>query len=762
MAAYLSVLALCTTSVVLGAAICCPRGGWAWTAPAVGFSAAMLLALFAIRLPGHVTTAVVVLVIALLASVLSLSGRGVDWRAALGGLPIGALVLIFSSLPFLANGRIGELGASVLDDLSVHMARADALRAIGPDASVTAPGYPMGPHTTVAALAEGIGVDTSAAFTGLLLATPVLTSLTALAAFDRAAPRLRALGAGLTGIAYLPVSYIAQGAFKEPLLALCFLGFVLTLRDAGEAGLGPRRVMGLTLTAAAGVAAFGVTALAWPVAALAWLGVLAGLRPRRLRLRLTRARLVPALAAVVVLSGAGVTLAAQSDEFFRSGPGRHISERGAGGNFVGQLSPLEALGIWPAADFRFVPTGHALLVPGAILATAVVVYGLMWCRRRREWALLAAALGGVSVYVIARPTTLAYFSGKALAVVAPVLSLIGIRALLAAKPRRGGSTFGRAAIWSVVVAAFAGLAGYSSALALRGAHVRPQDRGPDVAAFQPITRGEPTVYLGRDNFVGWELRGTPLSGFQAADGALSRLLDARDEKLIGDSPAVDADSLDPNTLNRFRYLVTPRTAYASLPPANFRPIRRSRWHVLWERRGPTPERLILLEGEAPGAVLDCRRVSGRRLARSSGVALVRPPPVVGGTQAWRRPDGARPDTAGATVSGGAPVQELELGQGTWEISLRYFSEVPLSLSVGSIVRSVPAYVGDRSSFVGLGRITTQGGRLTVEVKAEDRPLGLVRTVELGSVAATRVDDRGRLVPLERACGAYVDWYRLGR
>jgi hypothetical protein len=51
----------------------------------------------------------------------------------------------------------------------------------------------------------------------------------------------------------------------------------------------------------------------------------------------------------------------------------------------------------------------------------------------------------------------------------------------------------------------------------------------------------------------------------------------------------------------------------------------------------------------------------------------------------------------------------------------------------------------------------------VEVEAPARrPLDVVRTILLGSVAATRVDDRGHLVPLKRACGAYVDWFRIGR
>jgi hypothetical protein len=41
-------------------------------------------------------------------------------------------------------------------------------------------------------------------------------------------------------------------------------------------------------------------------------------------------------------------------------------------------------------------------------------------------------------------------------------------------------------------------------------------------------------------------------------------------------------------------------------------------------------------------------------------------------------------------------------------------------------------------------------------------LATLRTVRLGTLAATRVDEPGRLVPLARACGKYVDWYRLRR
>ena len=80
-------------------------------------------------------------------------------------------------------------------------------------------------------------------------------------------------------------------------------------------------------------------------------------------------------------------------------------------------------------------------------------------------------------------------------------------------------------------------AGYSSALALRGAHVRPKDRGPDLSLFRPIIRGEPTLYLGRDNFAGWELRGDRnVLGFQSNSSPLAFHLNDRPEKAGSSSP----------------------------------------------------------------------------------------------------------------------------------------------------------------------------------------------------------------------------------
>jgi hypothetical protein len=710
-------------------------------------AAVVLLALVAIRLPGHGATAAVALAAATAAAAVVVARRGVEGRPLIDALPTAVAVLAICSLPFIANDRVGELGAYVLEDLAGHMAQADAMRTLGGGAHVTSAGYPTGPHAVVATLEAGLGIGAGPGFTGLLLAAPILTALTALGALGGARWYLRVPAAALTGVAYLAVSYLAEGSFKEPLLALLFLGFVL--------GLSERRTLPLLLMAAASVAVFGVSGLAWPAAVLVWLAILELLHGRGRELWRWRPDRRLALGIGAAAAAAATALALGARAFFETGPGQHLTHKGSGGNFHGQLSPLEALGVWRQEDFR-VGMAHPLLEPGVLLACAVVGFGLVWCWRRREWTLVAGALAGCSIYAVARPVTLAYFSGKALAVVAPLLTLIAVRALALS-----ASGLRRAPVRLAPVAAAAGLAafvlvaGASSALALRGARVRPHDRGGDLAAFRSLVQGKPTLYLAHDNWARWELRGAELSGFQSYNSPLSRELTpvpAKATPADALKPAVDSDSVDPSLLASVRYLIVSRTAYASVLPSGFVLVRRTPWHELWQRRGAYRPRQTLAEGEAPGRVLDCATPDGRRLARRGGVAFVRPRPVVGLAAAWRPPN---------ALNGQSRTQVLQLPPGRWDISLRWFSDVPLRLHGGSLGVTLPAYLGDPSTFATAGRVDSSGGplRVTVDVPARRR-LATLRTVELGTLAATRADSRGHLVPLARACGRYVDWYRV--
>jgi hypothetical protein len=758
--AYVSTAALCAAATLVGLAICARDGSWRWTAPAVGLAALTLLALVTVRLPGHGATAAVVVGVATVAAAAALVRRRLDLRPLPEAVAVAAIAVAVCSLAFIANDRIGVLGAWINDDLSVHMAQADALRTGGP--RVTASGYPNGPHAVAAVLEAGLGADGPAAFAALLLAVPALTALTAMAALRRSAWYLRIPAAVLAGVPYLAVSYFAQGAFKEPMMALFFLAFLLTLREwRGGDEAAARQVVAAALLVAAGVAVFGVVALAWPAAALLWLGLLEPAARRRLaRLR----RRPPRLSAGLLGAGAVALVAALTAgtwAFFEKGPGQYLGNEGLGGNFGGWLSPFEALGVWRHPDFRD-PIAHPLLQPEILLACAVVAFGLVWCWRRGERVLLAGALAGVSVYAVARPVTLAYFSGKALTIAAVPLTLAAVTALTAiAGPAPLARRTRPALAAMLALAAFVAVAGASSALALRAAHVRPLERGPDLAAFRQDVQGELAVYLGRDNFAPWELRGSVLRGFQSYDTPLGLGIADSPAKSKTDAglPAVDIDSVDPFLMATARFLVAPRTPYASRPPANYRPVKRTRWHVLWERRGPTLPRRILAEGEAPGRTLDCRQAAGRAIAARPGVAYVRPAPVEGRARSWRPPGGGV--TNSAAPNGERREQTLRLGPGTWDISVRYFSDVPLRLRAATLATTLPAYITDDSTFASAGTVAWSGGPLVVSIEVPARRrVETIRTARLGTLVATPAGEPGRLVPLARACGRYVDWYRF--
>jgi hypothetical protein len=472
------------------------------------------------------------------------------------------------------------------------------------------------------------------------------------------------------------------------------------------------------------------------------------------RARLPRGR--GALATAALAAVAAVLVALGSRAFFDSGAGQFLDDTGIGGNYVGQLNPLQALGVWPSGDFRFRP-GSPVAGPGLVVAAGATLAGLAWCWRRREWALLAGVGSVVAVYLIARPVTLAYFSGKALVVAAPVLTLAAVAGLAAAVSACRGTPRGVAA---VALGAYLALVLHSSAIVLRAATVRPGDRGPDIAAFRDVLQGQPTLFVGRDNFAGWDVRGARLAGFQAYS-EMAASLDVTAAKAGGEDleRAVDVDSIDARRLDAFRYLITSRTAFASRVPPNFRRAAATRWHVLWRRTGPTPRRRILQEGESPGAVLDCSNDEGRRLRDQAGAAYTRPRPVVASSDGWRDAEGRRGPWF-STRRRSVLRRVLRLPRGTWDLSLRYFSSAGLRLDAPGVRASLPAYLGDPSAFLSAGRVVSRGGPVTVTVVVpRRRRLDVHRFVQVGTLAATRTDRPGRFVPLREACGRYVDFYR---
>jgi hypothetical protein len=538
---YAAVLAVSASSLAIGQAaiLLCGWRRWSWLAPAVGLALLLAVCWGTVRLSGDGVVSVVAVLVLTIAAVAYLWGRIEGAGEALhAGWPVALGALLACSLPFAVEGHFGILGTSFNPDMSQHLLAADRL-ADGFSSQLLNQGYPLGPHSVVVALNKGLGVGLVQGFSGLTIAVAILASLTALAAFHELPAIQRTTAALLVGLAYVVASYFAQGAFKETMQALFLLAFVLALRAAD------RTWPGLTLrfVPAALIAAGSVYSYSFP--GLIWLGgafviwAIAGVvrasqksapaaggddredSPGRESLRSETGPAARGLGLalvvflVLVLPELGRMIDFQQFETFDpNGPGL--------GNLFGQISPFEALGIWPSGDFRLAPGDGA--IPAAAyylgIAFALVLFacGLVWLWRRRESAILAGLAAAGLAYFAARVAGTPYTAAKAieigtplvaLAILLPLLQSSAGRLMVAIHPKL-------ATRLPALVALFAIAAGACSLLALANAPVGPTSYSSALSDFRRLVGEGPTLVLTSSQlleeehgvpYLAWELRG---------------------------------------------------------------------------------------------------------------------------------------------------------------------------------------------------------------------------------------------------------------
>jgi len=193
---------------------------------------------------------------------------------------------------------------------------------------------------------------------------------------------------------------------------------------------------------------------------------------------------------------------------------------GAGlGNLFGQVSPFEALGIWPSGDFRLAPGDGAVPAAGyylgAAFALALLIHGVYRCWRGRETAVLVGLAVAVLAYVAARAGGTAYTAAKAIEIAAPLCALT----ILLPLTREAVWSFPLAMREKVTTAAclvFFAAAGLCSALALANAPVGPGTYSSSLTRLRPLVENGSTVVLASHelleddhgiNYIAWELRG---------------------------------------------------------------------------------------------------------------------------------------------------------------------------------------------------------------------------------------------------------------
>jgi hypothetical protein len=778
-AAAATLIALLAVATLLGQALLAIAAGAgrerpveaSLLAPAVGLAALLVIAGLAARLPGHGTTALVAIAVAALAAALYLRGRLTGAGAALAlALPVVAITSLVAALPFALAGHLGVLGAGLLnDDMASHLLIAEYVRDPGGYVpTFVRGGYPIGPHAVVVALGDPFGADLVDVFAGFTLALAPLTGIVALGLLDGLGRWRRILGACLVALSYLGASYIAQGAFKEPLQALLLIAFAVLLavllgvRVPGtRPALGPvhpaLRVLPLALLAAAAVFNYSLPGLLWVGA----VGV-AVLAARHLLVR-PRPELPPdwprraapyALGALVVVVLATVQEWSRIADFARLealNPDRFGSDLG---NLKGPISPLEALGIWPTGDYRTSAAaagGPAIVFwLGGALAAAALLAGMLEARRRRDPSLPAALAAIALVWAVTALFSTPYIAAKALAIAAPVAMLIALRGVLAVR----GAT-------ALLALAFVLAAGLSSLLALRQAPVGPEDHAGQLAEVREEVAGEEVLFLGRDDFIGWHLRGSDqITGIVENHYSVEEVR-GRFQEFRREGEKFDVDAVFPATLDEFTYILATRGGPVSTPPPRFVPVVETRDYVLWERTGLTGRRKTLDEGIEPGAVLDCATPQGRRIASGRGTAQIwETEPLIARRAGWR-PDADVDHSTRAT-------HILRLTPGRWLISLEYDSRRPLRVSSPELGLDEPLAANldfrGPTPFFPVGEVDVEEP-LTAEIAVEvERPNALGRLLRAPNEAHLRALSATPLGVVERdqrrrACDRYVDWYR---
>jgi hypothetical protein len=392
--------------------------------------------------------------------------------------------------------------------MSQHLLAADRL-AEGHSSQLLNQGYPLGPHSIVVALNKGLGIGLVQGFSGLTVAVAVLACLTALAAFAELPLLPRTAGALLVGLAYVVASYFAQGAFKETMQALFFLGFVLALRESNRAWADlPLRFVPAALIAVGSVYTYSFPGLIWlGGAAVLWLIVTRpAVRPLGLAFLAFFVLIAPEI---------GRMLDFHSFETFDpNGPGL--------GNLFGQISPFEALGVWPSGDFRLAPGDGAVPAAayylGIAFALALFAYGGVQLWRRRERAILAGLSAAALAYAAARLGGTPYTAAKAIEIGAPLVAL-AILLPLADAVRFIRPMYGKGAPQRLIPAAavlFTGAAGVCSLLALANAPVGPTSFSSTLSDYRKLVGEGPTLVIASPQllseehgapFLSWELRG---------------------------------------------------------------------------------------------------------------------------------------------------------------------------------------------------------------------------------------------------------------
>jgi hypothetical protein len=739
---------------------------------AVGLAALILVCTLAIRLPGHAGTSVAISALLVVASlVFLLIRREAILGPAVGlALPVALVSLLLSSLPFLASGHIGVPGVGLNNDMAMHLVDTDyLLDPTGPQPQSIVNGYPIGPHSLVATVVHVLGTEPVQGWQGLLVVAPILTAITSLGVLRRLPGWRHILGAALVGAAYLTASVLGIAGFKELIAGMFLIAFAVGLREIGRNPDGRIAVLiGLALITAAMIPVYSLPGVGWlAITAGLWIAaellrIRADDGPEGMR-RVVRASMPIVIPGVIVLLLVGLTQLPKVIDFFQSGSIGNVADTNSKLRYV--VSPLETFGIWPSGNWLL--GTHDFTHDWAywlfgLIGVAGLVVGFAWWVGRRDYAVPAAVVSGLVIYLLTKYIEDGglYILAKAVVVPASAVMLLIITALLAP----GGGVPKR-----VFAAVFIALAAYSSFLALRDSIIAPDHRLHELARFQEQVRGQSVLALTSDRFTDYGLRTATV--YSPAFNSEIRVPSAqtKNQRL-----PIDFDSVPYDVLNQFPYAVTTSAIYQSQAPPGWKLARSTDSYRLWKRTGTTPEITNLFEEARPGRVFRCNRPKLAQFLNIGGQALTwQPRTVIAKRLYWKAAHGNGVVLQGSPIDnnlapGQTASQRIQLPPGRWELSIQYVSPVTgIEVKAPGLTAHLPAgmdaaipYRPDQGPYWPVGEITSKGGPVRVSVTADDvnrfqSLVGVDAPALIGNLTAVNPDGF-KLVPTGSACRLFVD------
>jgi hypothetical protein len=737
---------------------------------AVGLAVLVLVCTLAIRLPGDDVTSIAACSVLIAASLIFLVIRPEQILGPAVGVALPAAVLagLAASFPFIASGHIGIPGIGLNNDLAMHLVDVDYLiDPSRPEPQSVINGYPLGPHSLVATVISVFATQPVYGWLGLLVAVPILTAITALAGLRELPGARRLLAAVLVSAAYLTASVLGIAGFKELIAGMFLIAFALGLREIEREPEGRiANLIGLALITAAmipvysfpGVGWLAITAGVWVIAQLLRIRAETGMEGVRAAVRASLPILVPAL---VVVAIAGLTQLPKVFDFIESGSIGAVADTNSKLRYV--VSPLETLGIWPSGDWLLGTRDVSDFWIFGAIGLAGLGFGLAWWIARRDYAVPAAVLSGMAIYLATKYLRDGglYVLMKAVVVPTSVVMLLTLTALLAP----GGGWPKR-----ILAAVFVALAAYSSFLALRDTVVAPDNRLHELEAFQQEVSGEKVLALTSDRFTDYGLRTA-----EVASPAFNAEIRVPSAVTKSQRLPIDFDSVPRPVLNDFPYAVTTSASYQSQAPPGWTEVDSTESYKLWRRNGITPGISNLYEEARPGRIYRCKNPKIGAFLTTGGEALTwQPRPVIAKRLYWRAgaPSGVLPEERpidNELEPGETASQRIYLPPGRWELSLQYVTAVTgvtvrapgVDVHLPSGMDAAIPYRPDQGPYWPVGEVTSAGEKITVSVEADDieayqKLLGVDAPAVIGNLTAVHLGGVVTVANTPAACGLFVD------